>query len=117
MNRLRNARWRMLTLLVILTGGCDLPGKPREADRPTRRRTRSRLLTPSSVCGCVEAAMGRDGKLGPAPSLNDPVFLAIVPDAELRHVISEGRKGRNTAAAQEERDAGFRRGSSGGPLI
>jgi mono/diheme cytochrome c family protein len=34
---------------------------------------------------------GADGKLGPAPPLNDPIFLAIVPDAELLRVISEGR--------------------------
>ena len=34
---------------------------------------------------------GADGKFGPAPPLNDSVFLAIVPDAELRHVISDGR--------------------------
>jgi len=34
---------------------------------------------------------GPDGKLGPAPPLNDPLFLAIVPDAELLRVISEGR--------------------------
>jgi mono/diheme cytochrome c family protein len=34
---------------------------------------------------------GADGKLGPAPPLNDPLFLAIVPDDELLRVIREGR--------------------------
>jgi mono/diheme cytochrome c family protein len=34
---------------------------------------------------------GADGKLGPAPPLNDPLFLAIVPDEELFRVITEGR--------------------------
>jgi mono/diheme cytochrome c family protein len=34
---------------------------------------------------------GADGRLGPAPPLNDPLFLAIVPDAELVRVIREGR--------------------------
>jgi mono/diheme cytochrome c family protein len=34
---------------------------------------------------------GADGTLGPAPPLNDPLFLAIVPDAELLRVIAEGR--------------------------
>jgi mono/diheme cytochrome c family protein len=34
---------------------------------------------------------GADGKLGPAPPLNDPLFLAIVPDAELMRVIGDGR--------------------------
>jgi mono/diheme cytochrome c family protein len=34
---------------------------------------------------------GADGKLGPAPPLNDSLFLAIVPDDELLRVIREGR--------------------------
>ena len=55
---------------------------------------------------------GADGKLGPAPPLNDPLFLAIVPDAELRHVISEGR------AVTPHRGARCRPspGDRGGPL-
>jgi cytochrome c oxidase cbb3-type subunit 3/ubiquinol-cytochrome c reductase cytochrome c subunit len=55
---------------------------------------------------------GADGKLGPAPPLNDPVFLAIVPDAELRHVISEGR---TVSAAQRSPMPGFAH-ARGGPL-
>jgi cytochrome c oxidase cbb3-type subunit 3 len=35
---------------------------------------------------------GADGVGGPAPPLNDPLFLAIVPEEALRRVISEGRK-------------------------
>lgn len=31
--------------------------------------------------------------LGPAPPLNDPIFLAIVPDEELLRVITDGRAG------------------------
>ena len=88
-NRICEARWRMLTLLVVLTGGCDVPGKPREADRPApadQVKTFDALFSAHCI-GCH----GADGRLGPAPSLNDPLFLAIVPDAELRHVISEGR--------------------------
>jgi mono/diheme cytochrome c family protein len=55
---------------------------------------------------------GVDGKLGPAPSLNDPLFLAIVPDAELRHVISEGRA---VSASQRSPMPAFAR-ARGGPL-
>ena len=55
---------------------------------------------------------GADGKLGPAPPLNDPVFLAIVPDAELRHVISEGRA---VSAVQRSPMPAFAR-AGGGPL-
>jgi mono/diheme cytochrome c family protein len=81
--------WRLVPLLAVLAAGCDLPGKPREADRPepADRVMDFGVLYQTRCAGCH----GADGKLGPAPPLNDPVFLAIVPDAELRRVIREGR--------------------------
>ncbi len=81
--------WRLWTLLVVLTGGCDLPGKPREADRPARADAVKDFsaLYSAHCAGCH----GADGKLGPAPPLNDPLFLAIIPDTELVRVIREGR--------------------------
>jgi mono/diheme cytochrome c family protein len=36
---------------------------------------------------------GADGKLGPAPPLNDPLFRADVEEKELKRVISSGRPG------------------------
>ena len=110
MKRLREGRWRLLTLLVVLTGGCDIPGKPREADRPVPADQVKGFdaLYGARCAGCH----GADGKLGPAPPLNDPVFLAIVPDAELRHVISEGRA---VTAAQRSAMPAFAR-AGGGPL-
>jgi mono/diheme cytochrome c family protein len=36
---------------------------------------------------------GADGKLGPAPPLNDRLFLAVVPDEELYRVVALGRPG------------------------
>jgi mono/diheme cytochrome c family protein len=36
---------------------------------------------------------GADGKLGPAPPLNDSLFRAIVPQIELERVVSAGRPG------------------------
>ena len=36
---------------------------------------------------------GADGQFGPAPPLNDPLFLAIVPDPVLSMVVDEGRPG------------------------
>ena len=111
MRSLREGRWRLLTfLLVVLAGGCDFPGKPGEADRPVPADQVASfdVLYGVRCAGCH----GVDGKLGPAPSLNDPVFLAIVPDAELRHVISEGRA---VSTAQRSPMPAFAR-ARGGPL-
>ncbi|HLJ93754.1 MAG TPA: c-type cytochrome [Gemmataceae bacterium] len=55
---------------------------------------------------CV-ACHGADGRMGPAPPLNDPLFLALVPDAELQRVIREGRSGTPMPAFA---------GAQGGPL-
>jgi cytochrome c oxidase cbb3-type subunit 3/ubiquinol-cytochrome c reductase cytochrome c subunit len=55
---------------------------------------------------------GADGKLGPAPPLNDPLFLAVVPDADLLHVVSEGRA---VTTAQRSPMPAFAR-TRGGPL-
>ena len=89
MNQLRKGRWRLLPLLAALAAGCDLPGRPRPEDRPVpaNRVEDFDALYATRCAGCH----GADGKLGPAPPLNDPIFLAIVPDAELLRVISEGR--------------------------
>jgi cytochrome c oxidase cbb3-type subunit 3/ubiquinol-cytochrome c reductase cytochrome c subunit len=108
--RHREGRWRLLTLLVVLTSGCDIPGKPREADRPVPADQVKSFdaLYRARCAGCH----GADGKLGPAPPLNDPVFLAIVPDAELRHVISEGRA---VSTTQRSAMPAFAR-AGGGPL-
>jgi len=78
-----------LPLLVTLATGCDLPGQPNPADRPVpadQVKDFDRLYA-THCAGCH----GADGKLGPAPPLNDPIFLAVVPDAELLRVITEGR--------------------------
>jgi mono/diheme cytochrome c family protein len=108
--RLRKERWRLLTLLVVLAAGCDPPGKPTEEDRPVPADQVKDFDTLYSTrcAGCH----GADGKLGPAPPLNDPLFLAIVPDAVLQHVISEGRA---VTATQKSPMPAFARGK-GGPL-
>jgi mono/diheme cytochrome c family protein len=54
---------------------------------PANKITDFDTLYKSHCAGCH----GADGRLGPAPPLNDPLFLAIVPDAVLEHVIREGR--------------------------
>jgi mono/diheme cytochrome c family protein len=78
-----------LPLLAALAAGCDPPGRPRPDDRPAAANQVKGFdaLYANRCAGCH----GADGKLGPAPPLNDPTFLAIVPDAVLLRVISEGR--------------------------
>jgi cytochrome c oxidase cbb3-type subunit 3 len=79
----------LLVSLSLLASGCDPPGRPNPADRPVPadQVTDFGALYATRCAGCH----GADGKLGPAPPLNDPLFLAIVPDAELLRVIAEGR--------------------------
>jgi mono/diheme cytochrome c family protein len=78
-----------LTLSFLLTAGCEFPGKPREEDRPVSAGQGENfdVLYAARCAGCH----GVDGKLGPAPPLNDPIFRAIVPEEELLRVIYEGR--------------------------
>ena len=81
----------MVLLLAALTTGCDPPGKPNPADRP---------LLPDQVVSfdqlfatnCV-GCHGVNGKRGPAPPLNNPLFVAIMPKDDLLNVIRHGRSG------------------------
>ena len=67
--------------------GC---GRPNPADRPVSpdQSLDFAVLYGQNCAGCH----GKDGKLGPAPPLNDPLFRAIVPEEELENVITKGRK-------------------------
>jgi mono/diheme cytochrome c family protein len=98
--------WRLLLLLAALTAGCDLPGRP--VAPPTDEGQDFAALYATRCAGCH----GADGNLGPAPPLNDPIFLAIVPEADLVRVISEGR---TVTRAQKTPMPAFAR-DRGGPL-
>ena len=89
MNPLPKGSWRLLPLLVALVAGCNLPGQPNQADAPVPadQVTNFDTLYATRCAGCH----GADGKLGPAPPLNDSLFLAIVPDDQLLRVIRDGR--------------------------
>jgi mono/diheme cytochrome c family protein len=89
MSNLHKGTWRLVPLLAVLSAGCDLPGKPRLADRPVPADQVVDFDTLYQT-HCA-ACHGANGRLGPAPPLNDPLFLAIVPDNELLRVIREGR--------------------------
>ena len=86
--------------LLALTG-CTLPGKPTAADivqRPSNNLDPVSLYS-QNCAGCH----GADGKLGPAPPIGDPVYLALVDNNTLRQVISKGRPGTPMSAfAQSE---------------
>jgi mono/diheme cytochrome c family protein len=79
-------------LAVFGAMGCDnCPGKPDAADkfvRPGDVRSFAKLYEENCA-----ACHGKNGTLGPAPPLNDAVFLAIVPEEVLLMTISGGRKG------------------------
>jgi mono/diheme cytochrome c family protein len=100
----------LVTLSLLLVAGCGLPGEPSEADRPVPadKVMDFAVLYQTRCAGCH----GADGKLGPAPPLNDPIFRAIVSEAELRRVISEGR---TVTPGQKSPMPAFAR-EMGGPL-
>jgi mono/diheme cytochrome c family protein len=92
-------------LLAVLLAGCNWPGHPKPEDRPVPEDqvTDFGKLFARNCAGCH----GGEGKLGPAPPLNDKLFLAIVPDDELLRVVREGRPGTPMPAFAREK---------GGPL-
>jgi cytochrome c oxidase cbb3-type subunit 3 len=78
----------MMTLLLL---GCDLPGKPNPGSmtEASEKTTSFAALFRQNCAGCH----GANGQLGPAPPLNDPLFLTIVTDAQLERVVRQGRRG------------------------
>jgi cytochrome c oxidase cbb3-type subunit III len=73
---------------IGLAGCADAPGKPAPGDSPIIPSTISdfNVLFGQNCSGCH----GADGKGGAAIALADPVYLAIVDDATLRRVASDG---------------------------
>jgi cytochrome c oxidase cbb3-type subunit 3 len=97
--------WPAILLLAPLAAGCTKPGASRSEGRPVRS---DRVLDFATLYGrnCA-GCHGADGQYGPAPPLNDPLFLAIVPDTVLSMIVAEGRPGTPMPAFSRE---------SGGPL-
>jgi mono/diheme cytochrome c family protein len=81
----------LLFALLPLAGGCTPPGKPVLANEPKPSFAVNDFgtLFATNCAGCH----GANGNLGPAPPLNDPLFLATVPDDVLLQVVTEGRPG------------------------
>src|SRR5262249_41575079 len=80
----------LVTLSALLMVGCNWPGKPNPEERPVPPEYVLDFdgLFKRNCAGCH----GADGKMGPAPPLNDPLFRAAVPEEELEQVISRGRR-------------------------
>jgi mono/diheme cytochrome c family protein len=78
-----------VSLSLLIINGCDFPGRPKPADRPVPADEvlDFGVLYGQNCAGCH----GADGKLGPAPPLNDPLFRAIVPQEEVESIVSNGR--------------------------
>jgi cytochrome c oxidase cbb3-type subunit III len=79
-------------MTAIMLAGCDsLPGRTTQADLPLRPSnvTDFATLYGENCAGCH----GADGKSGAAIAMNNPIYLAIIDDASMRHVISDGVPG------------------------
>jgi cytochrome c oxidase cbb3-type subunit III len=83
------SRFRLVALASVLLAGCDLPGRPQIADRPVPadQVIDFAALYAQNCAGCH----GADGERGPAPPLKNALFRAIVPEDELKNVITKGR--------------------------
>ncbi len=83
----------LLAALVLVMVGCGdpLPGKPLLSDRATPLSEQMEFgeLYHINCKGCH----GADGKFGPAPSLNDRLFLSIFSDKQLLDILHGGRPG------------------------
>ena len=81
----------LLTVGLLIGCNVELPGKPNPAKRPVPQNEISDFakLFAQNCSGCH----GAKGELGPAPPLNDPLFLALIPYDALQRAIREGRPG------------------------
>ncbi len=94
--------WSLVLLLALC--GCN-GSEPSSVGRPVPSNEIADFSTlyNENCRGCH----GPDGKFGPAPPLNDPIFLAIVPDKTLHDLVSGGRPGTPMPAFSQKK---------GGPL-
>ncbi|MFO0949463.1 MAG: c-type cytochrome [Planctomycetota bacterium] len=90
-SRPRNGAAWVLACSILSGCGWTPPGKPDPRNRPLAPTEVLDFTTlyQKNCSGCH----GAEGKLGVAPPLNDPLFLAIIPKDELGKVIDSGRLG------------------------
>lgn len=96
-----------LGALAVLLVACDsMPGKPDPADRYVRpdEVMDFEKLFAGNCTGCH----GEGGRLGPAPLLDDPLYLAYAGSRELRRIVSDGVPGTSMPAFLDERGGTLR---------
>ncbi|MBL8792981.1 MAG: c-type cytochrome, partial [Planctomycetia bacterium] len=86
----------------MLLAGCGAPDPNHRHVLPQDVTDFSKLFA-THCAGCH----GQDGTQGPAPPLNEPLFLALTSDEQLKDVIDGGRHGTLMPAFGDQR---------GGPL-
>jgi mono/diheme cytochrome c family protein len=72
-------------MLAGVSAGCGSPDSDPPSPGPA---SEFRPLYAQYCQGCH----GTDGRMGPAPPLNDALFLAIITDEQLHEVIAKGRE-------------------------
>jgi cytochrome c oxidase cbb3-type subunit 3 len=86
----------LLSALVTL-GGCAREDSTKRYVPPDQVLSFD-VLYGQNCAGCH----GRDGRMGPAPPLNDPLFLTVIDEDQLRQVASAGRPGTLMPAFSEQ---------------
>ncbi|MBV8216216.1 MAG: c-type cytochrome [Verrucomicrobia bacterium] len=77
---------------LFAMSGCDqLPGKPKESDRwqPPEAIKDFKTLFGANCSACH----GDDTSIGPSISVQNPLYLAVIPKDILRKIIADGIKG------------------------
>jgi cytochrome c oxidase cbb3-type subunit 3 len=82
-------RFAMAAVAFVCLVACDPPGKPQQDELPALQVTDFKILYGQNCSGCH----GPDGQKGPGRILHDSVYLAIIPQDALKHVIEYGRDG------------------------
>ncbi|HEY1986070.1 MAG TPA: c-type cytochrome [Terracidiphilus sp.] len=80
----------VLALAISSLAGCDLPGRPKPGPEVPRPETIASFdtLYGDNCAGCH----GKSGEHGAATDLANPEYEALIDDASLRDVISNGEK-------------------------
>lgn len=82
----------LVVLFSVALSSCDPPGKPKGVDAQAIDREKIMdfaTLYEANCSGCH----GVDGKNGAARTINQPLYLAVLPKDTLREIIRNGRPG------------------------